>query len=264
LWSPEVRGGAGEDMLRRMQAVCFSPLALFNGWATATKLWTHPEVADHIRDAITLRMRLLPYLYTTFAQYHDEGTPVIRPMPLLPGFKARVAEQNGQVDAANPYALGRVVEIKDQYMIGDSLLVAPIAPGLKTRTVVLPDGRWFDFYTGRLVGANETVEVTPPLSQTPVFVKDGALVPMIAARLFAPGRNEILALEVRHYGDQFGTLSLYDDDGETFDYERGELTWTRLTVARDATGALRGTVTPDPNGKRWRYSDVTWTFMTPR
>jgi alpha-glucosidase (family GH31 glycosyl hydrolase) len=264
LWSPEVRGCAGEDMLRRMQAVCFSPLALFNGWATATKLWTHPEVADHIRDAITLRMRLLPYLYTTFAQYHDEGTPVIRPMPLLPGFKARVAEQNGQVDAANPYALGRVVEIKDQYMIGDSLLVAPIAPGVKTRTVVLPDGRWFDFYTGRLVGANETVEVTPPLSQTPVFVKDGALVPMIAARLFAPGRNEILALEVRHYGDQFGTLSLYDDDGETFDYERGELTWTRLTVARDATGALRGTVTPDPNGKRWRYSDVTWTFMTPR
>jgi hypothetical protein len=53
LWSPEVRGGDGEDMLRRMQAVCFSPLALFNGWAIATKLWSHPEVADQERRSTT-------------------------------------------------------------------------------------------------------------------------------------------------------------------------------------------------------------------
>ena len=85
LWSPEVRGGEGEDMLRRIQAVCFSPLALFNGWATDTKLWTHPEVADGIRQAIVLRMRLLPYWYTAFAQYHEEGTPVVRPLALVEG-----------------------------------------------------------------------------------------------------------------------------------------------------------------------------------
>jgi alpha-glucosidase (family GH31 glycosyl hydrolase) len=265
LWSPEVRGGAGEDMLRRVQAVCFSPLALFNGWATATKLWTHAEVADHIRDAIKLRMRLLPYLYTTFAQYHYYGTPVIRSMPLLPGFKTRVQEQKSQLDAtANPYALGRMVEIKDQYMIGDSLLVAPIAPGAKTRSVVLPEGKWFDFYTGRLAGESQTIEVTPALSQMPVFVKDGALVPMVADRLFAPGPNEQLALEVRHYGELPGTMMVYDDDGETFEYERGERSWTRLNVSRDANGTLHGTVTPDPDGKRWRYSQVTWTFMSAR
>jgi alpha-D-xyloside xylohydrolase len=89
LWSPEVRAGTGEDMLRRVQAVCFSPLALFNGWATDTKLWTHAEVAGQIRDVIMLRQRLLPYWYTTFAQYHYQGTPVIRAMPLIPGFKPR-------------------------------------------------------------------------------------------------------------------------------------------------------------------------------
>jgi len=246
LWSPEVRGGEGEDMLRRIQAVCFSPLALFNGWATDTKLWTHAEVADHIRLAITLRMRLLPYWYTTFAQYRDEGSPVIRPMPLVHGFQA------------GP------VEVKDQYMVGDALLVAPIAPGAKTRTVVLPAGKWFDFYTGRLAGESQTITVSPPLSQIPVFVRDGALVPMIGDRQFAPGAEEVLPLEVRHYGDQPGTLRLYDDDGETFDYERGERTWTRLTAVKDQSGAWKGTVTPDPNGKRWRYSEVTWTFMTPR
>jgi hypothetical protein len=59
-------------------------------------------------------------------------------------------------------------------------------------------------------------------------------------------------------------MALYDDDGETFDYERGERTWTSLTVTRDASGAWRGTVTPDPNGKKWHYSDVTWTSMPPR
>jgi alpha-D-xyloside xylohydrolase len=265
LWSPEVRGGDGQDMLRRIQAVCFSPLALFNGWATATKLWTHADAADDIRDAIKLRMRLLPYWYTTFAQYHYEGTPVVRAMPLLPGFGAPRGAQKGQLDAtANPYAAARVVDVKDQYMIGDTLLVAPIAPGTKTRRVVLPGGKWFDFYTGRAVGEDGTIEVTPALSRIPLFVKDGGLVPMTGDRLFAPGPDDVVPLEVRHYGEQPGAMSLYDDDGETFDYERGERTWTRLSVARDATGAWKGTVTPDANGKRLRYSDITWTFMTAR
>jgi alpha-glucosidase (family GH31 glycosyl hydrolase) len=243
LWSPEVRGGKGEDMLRRVQAVCFSPLALFNGWATETKLWTHAEVAGDIRDAITLRMRLLPYLYTTFAQYHFEGTPVIRPMPLVSA---------------------RMVEIKDQYMFGDALLVAPIAPGVKSRTVVLPPGKWYDFHTGAFAGENQTVEVAPPLSQIPLFVRDGALVPMIGERMHAPGPEERLPLDVRHYGERPGSISVYDDDGETFDYERADRSWTRLSVERDPSGAWKGAVTPDANGRRWRYSDVTWTFMRPR
>lgn len=263
LWSPEVRGGKGEEMLRRTQAVVLSPLALFNGWATDDKLWTHAEVRDDIRAAILLRMRLLPYLYTTFAQYHYEGTPVVRPMQLVEGFSAQTRDETGRLDAtANPYAIGRVQEVKDQYMLGDSLLVAPIPPGVKTRKVVLPSGRWYDFYTGKLAGENQTIEVTPPLSQIPLFVKDGGLVPMIAERQWAPGPNEILPLEVRHYGERPGSFALYDDDGETFDYERGEYSWTRLNVNGDARGGGRGTVTPDARGPRWRYSQVAWTFMT--
>jgi alpha-glucosidase (family GH31 glycosyl hydrolase) len=263
LWSPEVRGGKGEEMLRRTQAVVFSPLALFNGWATDDKLWTHEEVKDDIRAAIVLRMRLLPYLYTAFAQYHYEGTPVVRPLQLVEGFKTPARSESGRLDAtADPYSIGRVEEVKDEYMLGDSLLVAPIAPGVKTRKVVLPAGRWYDFYTGELAGDGRTIEVTPPLSQVPLFVRDGGLVPMISERQWAPGPEEVLPLEVRHYGERPGQTALYDDDGETFDYERGEYSWTRLSVARDARGAWRGQVTPDPRGKRRRYSNVTWTFMT--
>lgn len=263
LWSPEVRGGRGEEMLRRTQAVVFSPLALFNGWATDDKLWTHAEVKDSIRDAIMLRMRLLPYLYTTFAEYHYRGTPVIRPMQLVPGFKTGAESEIGSLDAtANPYAIGRVEEVKDQYMLGDALLVAPIAPGVKSRKVILPAGRWYDFYTGKLAGENQTIEVTPPLSQIPLFVRDGSLVPMIGERQWTPGPEEILPIEIRHYGELPATLALYDDDGVTFDYERGVYSWTQLSVSKDSRGVWQGSVTPDRNGRKWRYSTVTWTFMT--
>ncbi len=153
LWSPEVRGGEGEDMLRRIQAVCFSPLALFNGWATDVKLWTHADVADAIRDVIQLRMRLLPYWYTAFAQ-----SP-------LRGHAGRAADaarrwlydRQPPRNATDPFAIRRVEEIKDQYMVGDALLVAPIAPGARTRSVVLPAGQWYDFYTGNLAGEHETI-----------------------------------------------------------------------------------------------------------
>jgi alpha-glucosidase (family GH31 glycosyl hydrolase) len=264
LWSPEVREGEGEDMLRRVQAVCFSPLALFNGWATSTKLWTHAAVADDIRASILLRMRLLPYWYTTFARYHFEGIPVVRAMPLVPEFDARASAVSAQLDATtNPYAISRVVEARDQFMAGDALLVAPIAPGAKSRKVLLPQGKWFDFYTGRPVGQGPgVVEVAPPLSQISLLVRDGSLVPLVGERQWAPGPEEILALEVRHYGERPGRLELYDDDGETFEYEQGEHSWTRLTVARDERGAWKGTVASDASGRRWRYRDVTWRFMT--
>ena len=264
LWSPEVRGGKGEDMLRRTQAVCFSPLALFNGWATNDKLWTHADVKDAIRSVIGLRMRLLPYFYTTFAQYHYEGTPVVRPMQLIPGFQVGSSkETGGSLDAtANPYAIGKVTEVKDQYLLGDALLVAPIAPGEKSRAVVLPPGKWYDFHTGKLAGENETITVTPDLAQIPVFVKDGSLVPMIEERQWSPIHDEVLPLEIRHYGEKPATLRLYDDDGETFDYEKGRYSWTRLAVSRDADGKWTPTITPDANGHAWRYRDVRWTFMT--
>lgn len=267
LWSPEVRGSdSGEDMLRRTQAVCFSPLALYNGWASAQKLWTHEPVRDLIRAAIQLRGRMLPYLYHTFAQYHYQGTPVIRPLPLVGRLAVAAAGEAGRLDAtANPYEVPAAArEVKDQYFLGDSLLVAPIAPGAKSRKVLLPAGRWYDFHTGRFAGENETIEVAPSLAEMPVFVRDGALVPLIATeRDHAPAAGEVVPLEIRHYGTAPGRLALYDDDGETFAFESGVSSWTELAVTRDAAGRWSGTVTPDRNGHRWGYGEVTWKFMTP-
>jgi len=127
---------------------------------------------------------------------------------------------------------------------------------------VLPAGKWFDFYTGEFVGENQTIEVTPPLSQIPLFVKDGALVPLIGERQWSPSPGESVPLEVRHYGEKPGALALYDDDGETFAYEKGEYSWTQLRATRDGQGVWQGAVTPTPAGKPWHYADVRWTFMT--
>lgn len=269
LWSPEVRGSDSPlDMLRRVQAVCLSPLALYNGWASTQKLWSHPSVLDPIRAAMTLRLELLPYLYQTFAQYHYEGTPVIRPLQLM-GPTATTPSATGAaatLDAThNPYETpAALLEIKDQYLLGDSLLVAPIAPTATTRTVVLPAGRWYDFYTGLLAGENQTIEVTPALDRIPLFVRDGALIPRLAGpRERTPAPGETLTLEIWHYGTTPGQLRFYDDDGETFDYERGATSWTDLSAIRGPDGSWRGSVTPVAGSQPWSYRGVTWKFLTP-
>lgn len=178
-----------------------------------------------IRAALQLRLQLLPYLYQISAEYHFEGTPPIRPLQLsfAPPHDAAAIDIPTLDATANPYeAPADPKEIKDQYLLGDSLLVAPLAPTATRRKVVLPPGRWYDFYSGRLAGENTTIEVEPTLEQILLFVRDGAIIPRLAgAPLRAPQAGERPALELWHYGEQPGQLRLYDDDGETFAYESG-------------------------------------------
>ena len=264
LWTPEVRASkTAEEWLRRMQAVCFSPLAMLNAWADGTKPWTFPEVEAQVKEVALLRMRLLPYLYTAFAQYHFEGKPPVRAMYLADGFTASSSAQQGKLDStANPYALALRREVKDQFMLGDNLLVAPMFAGEASRKVILPAGKWYDFYTGKLAGAGEIITVTPGLDRIPLFVRDGGIIPMIPAATRAPKPGEVLPVEVRHYGESAGTFALYDDDGETFDYERGAFTWTGLMASRAANGSLQGQVELPRNARAVGYRDFSWVFMT--
>jgi alpha-glucosidase (family GH31 glycosyl hydrolase) len=266
LWTPEVRRSAsGEEWLRRMQSVCFSPLAMLNAWADGTQPWSFPEVADAVRDVMRLRIRMLPYLYSTFAQYHFEGTPPFRAMPLVDGFRIDpAAEEPGRLSSTeNPYAVATRRDIKDQYLTGDNLLVAPVFAGQASREVVLPEGRWYDFYTGAYVGGGEVVTVTPGLERIPLFVRDGGIIPMLTeGRRQVPGTEERVALEVRHYGEAEGSYSLYDDDGATFRHEQGDFSWTTLQVRRDAGGRLRGRVIRPPPGRPFSYDSIRWRFMT--
>jgi len=262
LWTPEVRSSAsGEEWLRRMQTVCFSPMAMINAWSSGTKPWSYPEVFEAVKKVALLRMQLLPYIYTTFADYHYNGTPPIRPMPLVDGFVSKEKVTAGTLDdTENPYNLATRKDIKDQYMFGESILVAPVFTGQKLRTVILPKGKWYDFYNGDYVGENEIITVESRLDEIPLLVKDGGIIPMIPARLHVPVNGEKLPLEVRHYGALEGKYLLYDDDGETFDYENGYYSWTELSATNVPTG-LAGK-DKRMSGKIFNYTDIVWKFMT--
>ena len=265
LWTPEVRASkTAEEWLRRFQSNVFSPMAMINAWSSGTKPWSYPEVADQVKQMALLRMQMMPYWYSAFAQYHFEGTPPFRAMALEEGFKQEIRKDAANVNLEeNPYAEATSKEVKDQYMAGNYLLVAPMFTGQTSRKVILPKGRWYDFYTGQFVGDGTIITVTPGLDKIPVYVKDGGIIPMMQARLHAPAAGEIVDLEIRYYGEKPGNFMLYDDDGESFDYEKGAYTWREIKVVKDKKGKLKGTISRPAKGKPNSVGRVTWKFMTP-
>lgn len=236
LWTPEVRSASNDrEWLNRMQTVCFSPMAKLNAWASGQKPWSFPAVSEAVREAVRLRIRLLPYLYSAFAAYHFHGVPPIRAMVLEDGFgDAAGTVVQGRLDGErDPYATSRLVEITDQFMFGPSILVAPFYGTQATRRrVILPPGKWFDFYSGKFAGANAEVTVTAQElnDRIPLFVRDGAVIPMLAQAVENVEAACHAALEVRVYGDANGNFRLYEDDGKTFDFQRGGFRFRVLNV----------------------------------
>lgn len=263
LWTPEVRSSkTAEEWLRRMQTVCFSPLAMLNAWSDGTKPWSFPEVEKQVADVANLRMQLIPYLYTCFAEYAFYGRPPMRAMNLVDGFDAKDEKVEGQLNSSeNPYAQATRKEIKDQFMVGDNLLVAPLFEGETSRKVVLPKGKWFDFYTGKLAGEAEIITVTPGLDHIPVFVRDGGIVPMAeSSQLQTAGAKTNLM--VRVYGNQETSYKLYDDDGLTFDYEKGAFTWREIRVTKGKDGKLKGVISKAEKSKPDNIGTVSFKFMS--
>ncbi|MBC7959482.1 MAG: DUF5110 domain-containing protein [Vallitaleaceae bacterium] len=244
LWTPEVRaGGNGEDYARRFQTVCFSPLAMINAWCDGTKPWTFIDVAPIIKKYLKLRMSLIPYFYNAFAAYHFDGLPPFRAMHFEEGFdpisvgaafKAWVKfEKQSLWDVFED-------ELDTQYMAGDDLLIAPLFAGETKRSVYLPEGNWYDFYDGIGYMGGRFIEVSAALDKLPIFVRDGALIPMIEARDCMPSPGVKVALEVRMYGNQPRTFRLYDDDGNTYDYEKGQYQFYKIWTQINDQGQLEG------------------------
>jgi alpha-D-xyloside xylohydrolase len=265
LWTPEVRASkTAEEWLRRFQTVVFSPMAMINAWASGTQPWSYPEVAEQVKQMALLRMQMMPYWYSEFAKYHFEGTPPFRGMALEPGFQSAslVVKSSTKNLDENPYAETTSKEIKDQYMAGEYLLVAPIFTGQTSRKVVLPKGNWYDFFTGKYAGNGEIITVNASLDKIPVFVKDGGIIPFMLPRLQSPKAGEKVDLEIRFYGQQAGRYLLYDDDGETFNYEKGEFSWREIKVEKDKNGKWKGTISNAEQGKPNTIGNVAWKFMT--
>jgi len=234
LWVPEVRDAkTAEEWVRRFQLSALSPMLMFNAWASGAKPWKFPQVESIVRDTINFRRQLLPYLYHAFYMYHVEGIPPFRPLvmdwPACAGQK--IAGSDALDDTRNPYEMAALADVVDQYMIGDCLMAAPMFPGKNEREVLLPPDRWFDYYTGEELPSGR-ITYPCPLERTPLFVKDGGMIPLL---------DEEGVLRIRCYGEK-GARDLYDDDGTSFLYEKGQCAMLHLsfeTHGGDTIGVCR-------------------------
>ncbi|MBX9243301.1 DUF4968 domain-containing protein [Actinotalea ferrariae] len=193
--------------------------------------WAFGEaVLDGVREAIRLRYRLLPYLYSCFVTASETGRPVQRPLVL-----------DHQDDAV-------VRDVDDEFLLGPHLLVAPvIEAGTTHRQVYLPAGEWADWHTGeRFVGPQFVLAATP-MDRIPIYVRAGGVVPMWehAPSSTAEPAPEIMDLHV-HVPRQDGVVAsmLQEDDGLTVAARDGAFVRTSFEVARDGgTVTLRAIVT---------------------
>jgi len=238
LWCPEIRSAKNErEWINRMHTTCFSPLAQLNAWASGTKPWSYENATDPIRRTIQLRMQLLPYLYTAFANYHFKGIPPVRSMILERGHASTGSvDQKIKLDGEkNPYGDGdgqKIVEDNSLFMFGPDILVAPFINSAAERKVKLPKGSWYDFHTGKLAGNGQEITVTAKQTGDlpPLFVKDGALIPMLKNPVNRTRDAKGAELEIRHYGKADGRCLLYEDDGVSYDYQKGKYLLRELSV----------------------------------
>jgi alpha-glucosidase len=120
-----------------------------------------PEIHDLAREAVRLRYRLMPYIYSAFVRASETGEPVQRPL---------VLDYQGDP---------QVVDLDDQYLFGRDLLVAPVTEqGQTSRTVYLPEGDWYDWHTGELHPGGQRITVETPLERLPLYARAGAAIPM--------------------------------------------------------------------------------------
>lgn len=227
--------------VRWVQFGAFQPILRLHSDHGYRLPWEYGPLAERIAAGfLRLRESLVPYLYDAARESYDTGLPIARPMYLgWPG-----AEEAYRFDG--------------QYMLGDDLLVAPVAkPGRRAaKRVWFPPGKWVDIFTGAVRRGGRSDRVSVPLDRMPVFARAGSIVPREPAESRAArGRVDPLALDV--YAGSNGSTELYEDAGAGLDYQRGRFTRTglRWRQGRGAASVTIGRARGDyPGmGKRRRY-----------
>jgi alpha-glucosidase (family GH31 glycosyl hydrolase) len=193
-----------------------------NGFTPAAEELNNPRVEPILKKYLELRYRLLPYIYTAARETVDTGLPMMRAMWLH------------HPDDGTAVARG------DQFLWGRDLLVAPVVEkGAATRRVYLPAGHWFDFWTSERIEGGREIDRAVDLEITPLYVRGGTIIPMGPVKQYVEDTvDEPLTLVV--YPGADGSSSVYEDDGHSFDYRKGQfmrlaMTWRdrerRLSLA---------------------------------
>ena len=173
--------------------------------------WAFGERAEKIiKKYIELRYKFLPYIYNLFYEASAYGHPIIR--PLVYEFQ----------DDEMTY------KIQDEFMVGDSILTAPVVEsGVNNRKVYLPNGYWVDFWNGSIYKGGSEIEYSAPIDVLPLFIKSGSIIPEIEYENYI-GEKPIEKIVLNIYPSDYINFTIYEDDGETLDYERNVFLKTKF------------------------------------
>ena len=193
-----------ERMLRWIETSVFLPLMRVHGYMSNTEPWNYGDEAQQaIARSLNERYRLLPYIYSHAAEIAFNGSTLMRPLIF---------------DFPNDT---KALDQKYEYMFGRSLLISPVTePSVTSWSTYLPEneGGWYDYYTGQHYEGGQSVTTNVGLDYIPVFVRAGSIIPIKDDKvLLYPGTN--------------GTFTLYEDDGVTRDYTKGQ--FSRITFQWD-------------------------------
>jgi alpha-D-xyloside xylohydrolase len=202
-----------ELFVRWFEYGTFCPIFRLHGTRTTNQneLWSYgPEAQTILTSYDRLRYRLMHYIYSLAWRTTSEGyTPM------------RALAMDFRTDT-------RALNIGDQFMFGPALLVNPVMePGATSRRVYLPAAKWYDFWTGRDAGGGGMLETPAPLDRIPLFVRGGSIVPMGPDLEYA-AEKPADPVELRVYPGANSSFTLYEDENDNYNYERGSRATTRL------------------------------------
>ncbi|MBN2012227.1 DUF5110 domain-containing protein [candidate division KSB1 bacterium] len=193
-----------ELLIRWFQWGAFNPIFRVHGYQSETEPWKYGrQVEENMRNTLNLRYRLLPYIYSEAWQITTNGSTMLR--PLIMDFRDD----------------SKAVAQSFEYMFGKSILVAPVTEfGVREQKVYLPkSSNWFDFWTGEQFEGGQTVKTAAPLDQIPLFVQAGSILPIGSVMQYSTEKND--PLEIRIYPGADGEFTLYEDENDNYNYEKG-------------------------------------------
>jgi alpha-D-xyloside xylohydrolase len=200
-----------ELIARWYEYATFTPTMRAHGSRKNTEVWSYGKEAEAIISKyLRLRYTLMPYIYSLGKQTYDTGAPFMRALFM---------------DFPND---PNVSNLGDEYMFGPAFLVAPVTEqGRDSRQVYLPAGHdWYNYWTNERLKGGQTVTVAAPIGTIPLFVVAGSIIPL-GSDIQNTSTAQALK-EIRVYPGRGAEFTLYDDDGVTYDYEKGQGRLTRL------------------------------------
>ena len=196
----------GELYARWLQLGVFSTLMrTHTEWGSKDQEpWSYGPLNEEInKRTIELRYKLLPYVYNEMYKASTTGIPPMRPLAF------EYPEDSG-------YSMNST-----EFMFGDDLLIAPVLwSGERTRSLRLPQGQWYDYWTAKRLEGGSAVTVDAPLDRIPIFVKAGSIIPSQQVLQYSD-QAPIDPLTLSVYVGQSGREEFYEDDGLSYEYQKG-------------------------------------------